>query len=500
MAFRVNSFSVEKDDFSTSNVILSKDNITDDSNYFTVLIGNNGTGKSRLLVNIVDAFKEMWVSNRRINFEYLLEYTLSDKTFSIERRKNQKILERIKNTSHKNGGDIITPNKVIAITTSLSDKFPNDKPPLNNDNYYSYLGVRNRMGAASSRSLMDKALLLMLANINTDNNNAEFREIFSYLEYEPIIKITYQVSRSYELYAKTTKINGDSLKNWLTNHIEKRGGLKRDLFRRKLEINSDNYWDDMARVYMDILNSAMEFDTKNEFTLLLNFSEENSNREMSKLGQNENRLYKILEELRRFDMVRPPSIKLYKKNGGEFDFYDASSGEVSILTTLIALISELKDNSLVVIDEPEISLHPSWQYRYVNLLDKILSNRHGCHIIIATHSHFIISDLPYGRSHIVHLKKGKKHTIDVEYIEQETQGQAAEDILLNVFGMPSTRNYYLSQQVTEALEIVASGKKNSPRYKELINKFEVYLPNLKKIDPLYEVLKKLVELGVNDGR
>ena len=58
-----------------------------------------------------------------------------------------------------------------------------------------------------------------------------------------------------------------------------------------------------------------------------------------------------LEELRRFELVRGPKVRLYKKGGGEFDFNDASSGEASILSTLIALIPELEDNSLVVVDE-----------------------------------------------------------------------------------------------------------------------------------------------------
>jgi hypothetical protein len=63
------------------------------------------------------------------------------------------------------------------------------------------------------------------------------------------------------------------------------------------------------------------------------------------------------------------------------------------------------------------------------------------------------------------------------------------------FDMPSTRNYYLSQQVSEALEMLASGNKNNQRYKELIDKFNSYLPNLKNVDPLYDVLSKLVSLG-----
>lgn len=501
MSFRVRSFFVEKGHFSTPIVSLSKNEKADDSNYFTVLIGNNGTGKSRFLVNLVDAFREIDESNRRINFEYDLEYELFGESFNVERKKHQKVQERIHNRKQVDGLELKTPKKLIAITTSLSDKFPingKSKKRVNdtsNEEYYSYLGVKNRIGAASNRALMDKAISLMLSSIHEASNNEEYREIFDYLSYEPIIKLDYQVSTAHFKRLSATGIDGRVFKEIIRERAEKRGGFRYDSILRSLETKSDSYWEELATVYALISNEALSQERGRDFTLLLNFSLENSNREMTKLGINENRLYIILEELRRFELVRGPNIKLYKKGGGEFDFNDASSGEASILSTLIALIPELEDSSLVVIDEPEISLHPSWQYRYVNLLDRIISKKRGCHIFIATHSHFIISDLPVGRSHIVHLKKGNKSTIEAEYIEQETQGLAAEDILLNVFDMPSTRNYYLSQQVSEALEILANGDKNNQRYKDLIDKFKGYLPNLKKIDPLYDVLNKLVSLG-----
>ncbi|TKF35333.1 AAA family ATPase [Enterovibrio norvegicus] len=501
MSFRVRSFFVEKGHFSTPTVSLSKNEKADDSNYFTVLIGNNGTGKSRFLVNLVDSFREINESNRRINFEYNLEYELFGENFNVERKKHQKVQDRIQNRKQIDGLGIKTPKKLIAVTTSLSDKFPIDGKNKKRDNtipqeeYYSYLGVRNRIGAASNRALMDKAISLMLSSINEASNNEEYREIFDYLSYEPIIKLDYQVITSHFKKLDAPRIDGLALKDLIRGRAEKRGGFRYDSILRSLETKDDIYWEELAKVYTLISHEVLLQKRKKDFTLLLNFSLENSNREMKKLGINENRLYIILEELRRYELVRGPSIKLYKKGGGEFDFNDASSGEASILSTLIALIPELEDNSLVVVDEPEISLHPSWQYRYVNLLDRIISKKRGCHIFIATHSHFIISDLPVGRSHIVHLKKGNKSTIEADYIEQETQGLAAEDILLNVFDMPSTRNYYLSQQVSEALEILASGDKNNQRYRELIDKFNSYLPNLKKIDPLYDVLIKLVSLG-----
>jgi hypothetical protein len=115
--------------------------------------------------------------------------------------------------------------------------------------------------------------------------------------------------------------------------------------------------------------------------------------------------------------------------------------------------------------------------------------------MIATHSHFLISDLPLGRSHVVHFREGRKSEIAVEYIEEETHGLSAEDILLNVFDMPSTRNYYLSRNISEALELVAQGKTSSEKYHKLVSSFKRFLPNLKDVDPLKDVIKTLLELG-----
>ncbi|CAK6714491.1 Putative P-Loop ATPase [Vibrio harveyi] len=501
MSFRVKSFYVEKGHFSTPVVNLSKNETTNNENYFTVLIGNNGTGKSRFLVNLVDSFKNINERNGRVDFNYGLEYEINGNTYNIEKNRKQKVLDRfsIKEEFDKSGRR--APDKIIAITTSLSDKFPVEKRNKNKDlelrkkDSYSYLGVRNRTGAASNRALMDKAMSIMISSINDSSYNEEYRDIFDYLNYEPVLKLEYRVVLINKDPSYIDRLDFRDFKELIRSRAENRGSFRQSSVIQMLETKDDSYWKELADGYFFILNNLNSSDKRRVFTILLNFSLENINREMDDFGIDEFRFYKILEELRRFELVRGPEIKLYKKDGGEFDFNDASSGEASILSTLIALIPELEDNSLVVIDEPEISLHPSWQYRYVNLLDRIITKKSGCHIFIATHSHFIISDLPIGRSYIVHLKKGKKSSIEVEYIEQETQGLSAEDILLNVFDMPSTRNYYLSQQVSEALEILASGEKKNNRYSELVNKFKGYIPNMNKADPLYDVLKKLVNLG-----
>lgn len=500
MSFRVESFSASSESFKCPSICLSK-NYTNE-NYFTVIIGNNGTGKSRFVSNLVSAFIETRENKRRKILNYNLEYRMDEKKFRVERHVGIKGFKA--NASFEENPCF--PNKIIAIATSLSDKFPSDGYGRSRDfenrlnqkeEFYTYLGTRYRVAGSSNRVLMDKAISTMLQNVNEDDNDERYREIFSYLDYEPIIRLSYRVYVPDYLkdHIKSKGFNGERLKHLLSDWSDRRGGFRSSFYQRAAESYSDSYWESLAAMYIKTLDKIDYERKRPEYSFVVNFSERNSYRSDSYSDFKQEKNYFLLEELRRFDLVKGPEISLYKKNGSEFDFHDASSGEASILSTLIGLIPNLSDNCLIVIDEPEISLHPTWQYRYIELIDKIISKFNGCHIVIATHSHFLISDLPLHRSHIVHFKNDKKNNLEVIYIDQETLGLSAEEILLNVFDMPSTRNYFLSKEVSEALELLAEGKKESVRYLKLKSNLKKYLPNLKKIDPLYDVISALVSVG-----
>jgi hypothetical protein len=196
-------------------------------------------------------------------------------------------------------------------------------------------------------------------------------------------------------------------------------------------------------------------------------------------------------------MIKGFDVKLFKKGNRVYNFADASSGEANILTTLIGLIPLVEDNSCVLIDEPEISLHPSWQYRYIELLSKIFENFKGCHIIIASHSHFIVSDLPIDKSSVITLKK-ENDKINSVLLANSTFGWSAEDILLNVFDMPTTRNYFISNLVTEALELIGLNKKTESRFIELRSTLTKLAPKLKDEDPLKLVICTIFKISSNE--
>ena len=104
---------------------------------------------------------------------------------------------------------------------------------------------------------------------------------------------------------------------------------------------------------------------------------------------------KILNE-RRFNFK---SIEIDKDKGFVFKtnndiplkLTELSSGEQHEVVLLFELLFKAKENSLVLIDEPEISLHVVWQKAFLNDIREIIDLQ-KIDVVIATHSPQIIND------------------------------------------------------------------------------------------------------------
>lgn len=62
-----------------------------------------------------------------------------------------------------------------------------------------------------------------------------------------------------------------------------------------------------------------------------------------------------------------------------------SSGEQHLLVLIFNLLFGVSSGSVVLIDEPELSLHVSWQRRFLSDLERVVS-LNPCQVILATHS------------------------------------------------------------------------------------------------------------------
>jgi predicted ATP-binding protein involved in virulence len=77
--------------------------------------------------------------------------------------------------------------------------------------------------------------------------------------------------------------------------------------------------------------------------------------------------------------------------GKDLNLNDLSSGEQHEIVLLYELLFKTEKNTLVLIDEPEISLHITWQKEFINDLLRIIKLQQ-IQVIMATHSPQIIHD------------------------------------------------------------------------------------------------------------
>lgn len=126
-----------------------------------------------------------------------------------------------------------------------------------------------------------------------------------------------------------------------------------------------------------------------------------------------------------------------------------SSGELSMFIRFFDLHEYVKDHSIVLIDEPETHLHPKWIRGYIKTLIELLGNR-KCHVIIATHSPLIISDVT--KNCVIGLKRDGYDIKQVK-IEDKTLGLNYEEILSEIFDLEDDKGKMIDDyiELTEKL-------------------------------------------------
>lgn len=92
------------------------------------------------------------------------------------------------------------------------------------------------------------------------------------------------------------------------------------------------------------------------------------------------------------DVSEKRTVGLLQRDFGEISQFHQGAGEDTSLDLMRAL-QEVPQNSLVIIDEVEASLHPRAQRRLINFLIEI-SRLRRVQVIVSTHSPYVLEELP----------------------------------------------------------------------------------------------------------
>ncbi len=139
---------------------------------------------------------------------------------------------------------------------------------------------------------------------------------------------------------------------------------------------------------------------------------------------------------------------------------DLSHGELRKLGIYIWLKSMVKKDSIVLMDEVDIALHPSWQYE---LVDDLVKWSKGSQFLLATHSPQILSSTYY--KNLILLDKQENKTI----VKQLNQAPLDRDINIMLSSIMGT--HYIPKHLEELhlryRDLFENGKIDTKEAKDL---------------------------------
>ncbi|PFM82689.1 hypothetical protein COJ46_02445 [Bacillus sp. AFS077874] len=456
--------------------------------FSTLIIGPNGTGKSTILSIIQKVLLDLYYiaeskdsksifSTKNVNYE--MSYYIGKTKYTVKR--NNSKIELIRNDKIIGFNKELLPHKLIAVSYNINDKFTYQSNAEDVLDRYQYLGIKSSDNEAkigeTTRNLVQNIIISSMQN----DFLKYLKNITDFINVEPKIRIIFDTAGNKSIINEINKENVESLQKKYTTNQKK--------LRKNNYLNIIEFQEIEDFIKNRNLNTSIFKVT--EKSIIVDF-DLFFYKEYEKFFDELN----IIWHLYQIGIFKMPIVKLKKENF--FRLEHASSGEAQYFSTMVNILAKIKPNSVILIDEPETSLHPNWQYKYIYGVNTIFEKFPSSHFIMASHSHFLISDLEVGSSSIISMdRKTINSDVEVKLHDEDTFGWAVEDVLFNIFRLPTNRNYYVADEIDKILFDISLGNVNQEKLEEIKGFKEIY-QKMKKSDPLREVLELIFEkVGIN---
>lgn len=426
---------------------------SDHSNIFTVIIGKNGVGKSRLLSAIAKDASAFSNHGGTSLYEF--------------------------SENHR--------SKVIAISTSPFDKFPSfRRRPDAPQTRYRYVGMRGEgvYSSSSAVSLISSAAKGLLEKLLANQNDADLISVFHALNLSRTVEFIFKPSfldQKQSPYS-TDNVVDDSLRIDL-NALQRDFGIFID--ERYHPILDRLSFSEKKRTihYIQVLQQVFSY--KKAMYLQVDFSLNAVKLDGSRTHPEH---IEAILHLMNLGLIRLMDVLLFKIGYGLLSLKRASSGEQCLFLLILGIAGHIEDGSLILIDEPEISLHPLWQEEFMGLLQLSFRRYANCQFIVATHSPQITSRLQDKNSYITSLSTYKL------YSATEFHHKSADFQLAELFGAPGRMNEYISRIAFNLLAKLRARKNIDSEIQVEASKLFSLQNDLEREDPVYSLIESIHEL------
>ena len=160
--------------------------------------------------------------------------------------------------------------------------------------------------------------------------------------------------------------------------------------------------------------------------------------------------------------------------GEEFDINDLSSGEKQLFLRTLSIKMLEPKNSIILIDEPELSLHPKWQQKIIEVYKKIGENNQ---IIVATHSPHILGSVSNENIFILYRNENGKIEVKTGDELYSSYGQPVNRVLKDIMGLKPVRTPKIDRDIQELRKLVDEDKYDTEEFKKKYNNLLEILGN-----------------------
>jgi predicted ATPase len=393
---RIKSLSV--DDF-----YILKDFKINFKNNLSVLIGENGSGKSTILELIADIFGHLhkfFILNDRDaayveGYQIVYDYPLFGINHTIEihsKTKNGKYVPQI------------WIDKEEVSIAHIEKEYGGMSNLLPTKTILSYAGISDHLRTLSEHfeGKYKKEIIKVNNQYTLSPLNLPKERPFIYIKPEHLSMLVLSILMSDETrdvqfindFLSIDKNNCDIVfvfkkPSWAKNNDEQWWGIKGNVatkFFETIDIYADKYLEE---------ENTLTYGFRGTINLKYAFDELNTSRK--------DIAFTILDTLLYDDLLSEIDISWKLDNGDELDLNRLSEGQKQIVLTLGAnYVFEEDKNLLYLLDEPDVFLHPQWQQKYVSMFQ---SYNKLSHVIITTHNPILIGNLQKEQIHEINNGK-----------------------------------------------------------------------------------------------
>ena len=442
---------------------------------YSVIIGCNGVGKSTLLKEMVDFFVDLhaYINNFKQKISSANKARLKGVKYHIDGvcceviRIGRTFLTKIDNkflASKK-----LRVPTIVACNFGAFDKFPVQKVNGSSQTrydvpYYKYVGAHVNGNMISSSAIAFRLLFALKENMD-DRQRQNLSSILDFIGYDHTRTLNYSI-------VLKSKKNG-SVYDHVLQHVQKD--------KEYSKLTSEQRSNKVRELYDFYKNKEFAKQPTCNYDIDI---------DQNSLAANDDLNY--IYKLKQYDLVQAASVVFYK-NGKQIASEEMSSGEFAMLSMVLSISTAASDlHTLILIDEPELSLHPNWQMTIIDNLDRALKNQ-VCHLLIATHSHMLVSDLPMNRSSVSQWEKDKDGNLIANRIEENTYGWSAEEVLLKVFKTATDRNRYFGERIAKLLEQMGNDTITKEAVADELDDLQEISQHLSDVDPMKMVLNTIID-------